>query len=258
MAVPPFNRAIIRVGTDAGLAPAQPVVLFDSTEIALEDDPTAIVLGRSGESFVGATRVRRVAGPVTFPATEGSSGVSQTQEAGAGADNGTPMTIQAQAAQNQTGGNANNDGGSLSLVGGDPGTGGSGAAGGRGAIIIQGGDVSITADYPAGGAASGQIHLQAPTVSLDVHDGTGVHAIIVMDTDGVRIAYATGSKLAFHNATPVVQATRAGQLTDSTGGSVSSTLAAGITDTAAKNAIASLAAKVNALEVVLHNLGLTT
>jgi hypothetical protein len=36
-----------------------------------------------------------------------------------------------------------------------------------------------------------------------------------------------------------------------------STLAAGITDAAAKNAIASLAAKVNALETIIHNLGLS-
>lgn len=65
-------------------------------------------------------------------------------------------------------------------------------------------------------------------------------------------------KLGFNGVTPVVQPTRAGQLTDSTGGAVTSTLAAGITDTVAKNAIASLAAKVNALETIIHNYGLST
>jgi hypothetical protein len=61
----------------------------------------------------------------------------------------------------------------------------------------------------------------------------------------------------FYGATPIGQAARAGQLTDSTGGTVSGTLAAGITDAVAKNAIASLAAKVNALETIVHNLGLS-
>lgn len=67
----------------------------------------------------------------------------------------------------------------------------------------------------------------------------------------------TTSSLALYSGTPVAQAARVGQLTDSTGGTVSTTLAAGITDTNAKNAIASLAAKVNALELALHNIHLT-
>jgi len=45
-------------------------------------------------------------------------------------------------------------------------------------------------------------------------------------------------------------------LTDSTGGTVSATLAAGITDTVAKNAIASLNAQINALQAVLKSAGL--
>jgi hypothetical protein len=93
--------------------------------------------------------------------------------------------------------------------------------------------------------------LQAPT------DGTdGMLCLVAGATPSevIRIEGA-GPKLGLYGATPVVQAARAGQLTDSTGGTVSSTLAAGITDTVAKNAIASLAAKVNALETIIHNLG---
>ena len=77
---------------------------------------------------------------------------------------------------------------------------------------------------------------------------------VATPTPVVRVQDA---KIGFYNLAPVVQAARAGQLTDSTGGTVSSTLAAGITDAVAKNAIASLAAKVNALEAIIHNLGLS-
>lgn len=75
---------------------------------------------------------------------------------------------------------------------------------------------------------------------------------------GSTVFLVNGSgQFSFFNATPVGQASRVGQLTDSTGGTVSSTLAAGITDTVAKNAIASLAAKVNALELIVHNTGIS-
>lgn len=47
------------------------------------------------------------------------------------------------------------------------------------------------------------------------------------------------------------QGAAASALTDNTGGAVTTTLAAGITDTVAKNAIASLAAQVNALTTLV-------
>jgi hypothetical protein len=72
-----------------------------------------------------------------------------------------------------------------------------------------------------------------------------------------NVARWGASGLGFYGAALVAQAARAGQLTDNTGGTVSGTLAAGITDAVAKNAIASLAAKVNALETIIHNLGLS-
>lgn len=68
----------------------------------------------------------------------------------------------------------------------------------------------------------------------------------------------SGGSVALYGGTPVAQASRVGQLTDSTGGSATGALGAGIVDTIAKDAIASLAAKVNALELVLHNLRATT
>ena len=74
-------------------------------------------------------------------------------------------------------------------------------------------------------------------------------------TTGTKIGTATTQKLGFWNVTPVVQPASANQaaagalttvtLTDSTGGTATTTLGAGITDTVAKDAIASLAAQVN-------------
>jgi hypothetical protein len=70
-----------------------------------------------------------------------------------------------------------------------------------------------------------------------------------------------GRRLGFFAATPIVQPTRIGALTDSSGGTASGTIAA-ISDTATKNAVASLVSKVNALEALLSaaggGFGLTT
>jgi hypothetical protein len=98
-----------------------------------------------------------------------------------------------------------------------------------------------------------KLMLQAPW------DGsTGSVQLLGGATPTVALSLKNGNLLQFYGSgSEVAQASRAGQLTDSTGGSVTSTLAAGITDTVAKNAIASLAAKVNALELIIHNLGLS-
>jgi hypothetical protein len=67
----------------------------------------------------------------------------------------------------------------------------------------------------------------------------------------LTIGPASGNAgLSFFGATVIGQKTRVGQLTDSSGGTASSTLAA-ITDAATANAVASLAAKVNAIESLL-------
>lgn len=81
----------------------------------------------------------------------------------------------------------------------------------------------------------------SPTQGFKVNTGTAY---------GMQIAATASQKIAFHGATPTVQASRVGQLTDSSGGTASGTIAA-ISDTATKNAVASLAAKVNALESLM-------
>lgn len=83
----------------------------------------------------------------------------------------------------------------------------------------------------------------------------------IMGNQQVARFQHNGDQVGFYNTTPIARQTRAGQLTDSTGGAVNATLSAqGTTYSQAgiNQAIASLAAKINALETVLHNLGLTT
>lgn len=77
--------------------------------------------------------------------------------------------------------------------------------------------------------------------------------VVTNATTGTKIGTAVTQKIGFWNATPVVQPAAAGQaaaaaitqdaLTDNSGGSASTTLAA-ISDTATKNAVASLAAQL--------------
>lgn len=74
-------------------------------------------------------------------------------------------------------------------------------------------------------------------------------------TTGTEIGGA-GSLLALYGSTPVAQASRAGQLTDNSGGTSGGNTVAAVTDNAsAANAIATLLAKINALELIIHNLG---
>jgi hypothetical protein len=68
------------------------------------------------------------------------------------------------------------------------------------------------------------------------------------------------AKLAFYDGTPVVQPTRVGQVTDSTGGSPGSTLSAqgsGYSQTAINNALSTIAAYINQLEAIIHNVRLS-
>lgn len=110
------------------------------------------------------------------------------------------------------------------------------------------------------GANIGSPYNLGPVLALQAPHSTGNSGHIILSTGPTPapvVHVESTGKLGFHGAAPAAQASRVGQLTDSTGGTPSTTLPAGITDTNAKNAIASLAAKVNALETVLHNKGLT-
>jgi hypothetical protein len=63
--------------------------------------------------------------------------LNQAQAAGTGSTNGLTFTLQAQQGQQQSGTNANTNGGNLTLISGAAGTGGSGAAGTSGSLILE-------------------------------------------------------------------------------------------------------------------------
>lgn len=93
--------------------------------------------------------------------------------------------------------------------------------------------------------------LSDSAITLD--DTAAIVPISTGATNGARLAISASEKLAFWGATPVVRPAHADQaaaaaqsqqaLTDSSGGTASTTLAA-ISDTATKNAVASLAARL--------------
>lgn len=100
------------------------------------------------------------------------------------------------------------------------------------------------------------------SIILAIQGGTGT--VSLQASSIVRLT-ANNTGLGLYAATPVAQAARVGQLTDSTGGTVSTTLAAIAAGAAysqadmvaVKNAIASLASVHNAGELANHNLGVT-
>lgn len=97
-----------------------------------------------------------------------------------------------------------------------------------------------------------------PGGELFIQGTSGIGSTIIAAQGIWEVFISTDGNHVFNvPLSPNQQATRVGQLTDSTGGVVSTTLGAGIADAVAKNAIASLAAKVNALEAVLHSTNLT-
>jgi hypothetical protein len=74
---------------------------------------------------------------------------------------------------------------------------------------------------------------------------------------GFRLGF---DKVGFYGTAPVVQASRVGQLTDSTTGTPSTTIGdagAVYVQATINNIHASLLAKINALELALHNIGVT-
>ncbi len=88
--------------------------------------------------------------------------------------------------------------------------------------------------------------IDAPTVTINAAGGTQLTA----NTTG----------LAFYGGTPVAQASRVGALTDSTTGTPSTTIGdvgAAFSQAGLNNIHASLLAKINALELALHNIRLT-
>jgi hypothetical protein len=127
----------------------------------------ATVLAISGPSPVNIN----TASTVRWASAVAAPTLTQATVAGAGAANGQTLTIQAQNGQNQTGINANTNGGNLLMASGAPGSGGSGGSGTPGTVTLQAtgfaGEGSTSAQLQvisavAGAAANGVALISAP------------------------------------------------------------------------------------------------
>ena len=127
--------------------------------------------------------------------------------------------------------------------------------------------VAIGAPATFSGSASGDAIMAQGTYlrfssSGSTHEAVGYDGseILIAPGDPVIVG-ASGQSVGFYGGTPAAQASRAGQLTDSTGGTPSSTIASAGTvfsEGTLNNNFASMAQRINALETIVHNLGLST
>jgi hypothetical protein len=94
------------------------------------------------------------------------------------------------------------------------------------------------------------------TSNKDVTPGYGSG----ISTDGFSVGQSSGDYVGFYGKTPVVQGTGLAQLTDSSGGTASATtgiqaLTSTYNSTLIGNGISTLAAGLNQVYTLLHNLG---
>lgn len=98
--------------------------------------------------------------------------------------------------------------------------------------------------------------------SLNLHSGAGTAKGAVTIKCGTSFRFsADGTGIAFYDGSTVAQATRVGQLTNSTTGTPSTTIGdvgSSFSQSGLNNIHASLLAKINALELVVHNVALTS
>lgn len=141
-----------------------------------------------------------------------------------------------------------------------------GSLGNNGAHYQQDATVHVAAATWQLGAQG--IFANSPTLVETPVDGNG-NARIDAQGSGVKlqlgynadtILATSGGKLGLYGTVPIAQQSRVGALTDNSGGTPSTTIAAtpaGYSQTQLANALASLAAKIAAIDTVLHNLGIS-
>lgn len=112
----------------AGGLPTVPWSFFN-----MEDGAGNANGGSTGGGGGGTTGL---AAPITFDSTFQSPLITQPQRAGTGTNAGVQLRIQGQQGQQSVGTSVNNDGGSVSIEGGAPGTGGAAGTGNQGAARL--------------------------------------------------------------------------------------------------------------------------
>lgn len=137
-------------------------------------------------------------------------------------------------------------------------------------IINSGSNIEITGGFFVTDTVGQGISLSdtgGGGTTITSSTGIDLNGSVVITSDGANVKLnITPAGIGFYTAAPVAQATRAEQVTNNTGGTPSTTLAAitagasySQTDmTNVKNALASIAVQYNKLETIIHNLGLST
>lgn len=219
--------------------------------VRLQSGSTGITLDTNGSNrmWISGSFCRWFIGPLQFDVSVTSPSLSHTAATSPNST-GQPLTISSQGIGGTSSGTT--IGGALSCNAGDNAASSTAQTGGK--WSTRGGDCTGSAGTRTGGdwearpgtgaTADGELYLK---------NGGG--------TKTLRIGTVSGAPaLAFFNVTPINQPSRVGQLADSTTGTPSTTIGdAGATysQSALNNIHASLLAKINALETLIHNLGLS-
>lgn len=163
---------------------------------ALPFTPVQAALGAaSGAVGINDQNLTGVGASFAFSSLASGPTIAQPIIAGFGATTGNDLTVVAQPGQAQTGGAANNNGGSLVLHGGLAGTGGGGAAGVQGSVQIVGGDVVVQA-----GATTGTLQIE----------GLGSGGIVMTGGTVFVNDVKFGAKTGFNNTAPIAKPTVTG------------------------------------------------
>ncbi len=230
------NPLTLVVGGDlSGSLPNPSVSSLQGKPISVSPPTAGQVLQWSGSTWTPST-------PLTFPASISAPTITQNTQTSNIAAN--PIIIQPQAPYaSATGPNRNTS----FIIFNTP-------------APVSGGSRGGVGFWDGGVSGAPYFAIQSDGSNNTSFAGGGKIAMSCSSTITLNSVLAVGGNtLGFFGiaAAPITQPSRVNQLTDNTGGAVTTTLAAGISDTVAKNAIASLAAKVNALELIIHNLGLS-
>lgn len=125
------------------------------------------------------------------------------------------------------------------------------------AVVVAGASsITSVTDARVSLVSGGNVLAYLSLAGGTLNDGAN---LAVGTTTGTKIATASTQKLGFFGATPVVQPSALTAITDSTTGTPSSTLndvGTAFTHATLDNNFATIAAKINAIQAALHNLGL--
>lgn len=180
--------ALFAYGTTTSLRVGDNIIDMKSSgasRLTIDDAGTRVLFGYTLDA--GSNKIANLT-EADFAAAAATPLVTQTQVGGTGAAAGTTLTVKAQKGQQQSGTNANNNGGVLVLSGGDPGTGGSGAAGVRGNVQMVGGGLTMTlssSGLDGGGAAITNVpSVTSSALALTLSASTKVLLGVPLDMNG--------------------------------------------------------------------------